>query len=128
MGCARDSNACAKVTVGQVGAVAMSAVQIGTMVVTVGASAGATEATSGARASAASIKFAELKKMYEANKEAIKIASKGKDFALAEYKMANAVTDEEIAQAAIELAGVFDPTGLASAAASFTHPTCDKIP
>lgn len=127
MGCAKSGAACAAVVVGQVAGVGMAAAQTGALVASLGTSAGATTPVTASRFPELALKVEQLKKLYEANKAAITLATNVATVAAAQYKLQNAVTIEEVAAASAAMTGLLDPTGLMSAAAGFVHPTCDKV-
>jgi hypothetical protein len=123
-GCAPSTAQCVKVIGNQVFGVVSAAKDIAKLVLTVGAAAATKPVENGSQLARA---VADLKKMYEANKAYMEAAMGAATYASANYQLANAVTPEEIAQATMRIAGLVDPTGLATAASNFVYPKCDKV-
>ena len=131
MGCAASASACGLATASMVKSVGLAVAQSAALIASLGTSAAATTSTKAPKAAESLSKLQKLKDLYQANKAAIDIArttvSNAVDINAAINRAENAVTDEEIAAAVLIVAGLFDPTGWAEVAASYTYPTCEKI-
>jgi hypothetical protein len=135
MGAAKDSATCASVVLSQVTSVGQMAI----FVASLGTSSAGSSAAGGAESAS---KLAKLKEQFQAMKEAwekiknIPDVKKAMDAAEAAntirkgYNVTqaaqNAVTEEDMARVAAEIAAIVDPTGVSSTVAAYTYPKCSK--
>jgi len=123
-GCAPSAGQCVKVIGNQVFGVVLAAQSTVKLVATLGVSA-ATKPVENASELAKAVD--QLKKLMEQYKAQLEGVMGAVVYHQASNQLANAVTPEEIAQASVRIAGLMDPTGMATAASNFVFPTCDKV-
>lgn len=136
MGAAKDDVTCGQIIFDQVSSVG----QIAIFVASLGTSSAGTAAAGGARSAT---RLAKLKKQYESMKrawnnikntpevktaidaaETADVIKQGYDIS---QEAQNAVTEEDMARVAAQIAAIVDPTGVASTVGSYTYPTCSKL-
>ena len=128
MGCARTAKDCGAATTSMVTGVANALGETSALIASFGTSTAATAPTKAGRIAQMQAKLAKMKAAYDASiKPYVQYADKAYDITKGFDKAQASATEEELAAAILQMAGVFDPTGWVSVAAAYTHPTCDKI-
>ncbi len=135
MGAAKDSKTCASIVFGQVASVGQLAIFIGSLGSSSAGSAGASGAQSAGKLAQMQAQFAQLKAKWEAIKavpevaKAIQVAetaNKIRQGYNASQTLAAAVTEEDMARVAAQIAAILDPSGVSSTVAAYTYPKCSK--
>lgn len=140
MGAAKDDLKCASVTGGQVAAV-------GEMAMFVASLGSSTSLTAGMKAPENASRLTKLKQTYSSLKVqfdllrksnakvdmAVRAFDVGKETVMAGKQgytigqtIENAVTEEDMARAAAQIAAILDPSGVSSTVAAYTYPKCSK--
>lgn len=135
MGAAKDDATCAQIVFDQVSSVG----QLAMFVASLGSSSAGSAATGGARSAS---RVAELRRQFEAMKrtwdqvrntpqiqraiqaaEGAALIKQGYDIS---QEAQNAVTEEDMARVAAQIAAIVDPTGVAGTVAAYTYAKCSR--
>ena len=135
MGKSKDSVICGSIVFGQVASVGQMAIFVASLGTSSAASGAANTAQASSRLAKLKAQYDQMKAAWEGIKNipgvtaAIKVAENAnrvrKGFN-ATQTLISAVTEEDMARAAAQIAAILDPSGVSSSVASYTYPKCSK--
>lgn len=136
MGAAKDSATCGSIVFGQVASVGQLAITIGTLGSSTSLNAGMNAPADAARLTKLKQQYSTMKvafdnlqktnKNVQAAVDAANAANRGRKTYKAIGTGIDAVTEEDMARMAAQIAAIMDPTGVADTVAAYTYPKCSK--